>query len=60
VRWEAKVKNWREQVDAKTNFLRKVLIGKNYWLPPIKLILSIFRVGGKGAEKNLTADPECR
>jgi len=44
-------------VDAKTNFLRKALIGKNYWLPPIKIILDIFRVGGKGAEKNLTADP---
>jgi hypothetical protein len=53
-------KLWRGQRDAKTNFLKMALIGKNYWLSPIKLILSLFRVGGRGAEKNLSADPEYR
>jgi len=47
--------NWREQGDPKTNFSRKPLIGKVNCMAPFTLRLDLFRVGGKGAEKNLSA-----
>ena len=52
------VVNWRDQWGAKTNFLRRGLIGKSYCLPPITLTLGLFRVSGSGAGINLSADPD--
>jgi hypothetical protein len=51
-------KLWREQEDPKTNFLRKPLIGKVNCMAPFTLLLDLFRVGGKGAAKNLSAVPD--
>jgi hypothetical protein len=49
---------WREQGDANTYFLKKPLIGKQHCMAPFILNLDIFRVGGIGAEKNLSALPQ--
>jgi hypothetical protein len=43
---------------AKTNFSKTPLIGETHFLPPINLVLDLFRITGYEGEKFLSAVPE--
>ena len=53
------LRKWkRGQEGAKTNFPKTPLIGETHFLPPIKLVLDLFRITGYEGEKFLSAVPD--